>query len=59
MFLLVFFCRFLYDGARIADDDTPLSLEMEDNGALSTVFLPSPLETDSFALIPRYNRRDG
>lgn len=24
--------RFLYDGARINDDDTPQSLEMEDNG---------------------------
>ena len=25
-------CRFLYDGNRIANDDTPSSLEMEDNG---------------------------
>jgi len=24
--------RFLYDGSRINDDDTPASLEMEDNG---------------------------
>ena len=24
--------RFLYDGNRINDDDTPASLEMEDNG---------------------------
>jgi hypothetical protein len=26
--------RFLYDGARINDDDTPDSLDMEDNGVL-------------------------
>lgn len=26
-------CRFLYDGSRINDDDTPASLDMEDNGA--------------------------
>jgi hypothetical protein len=25
--------RFLYDGVRINDDDTPASLDMEDNGA--------------------------
>jgi len=25
---------FLYDGARIADEDTPDTLDMEDNGAL-------------------------
>lgn len=30
--------RFLYDGTRINDDDTPASLEMEDNGTV-----PSPL----------------
>ncbi|KAJ7453705.1 small ubiquitin-related modifier [Mycena galericulata] len=34
--------RFLYDGARINDDDTPQSLDMEDNGALS-LFPPFPL----------------
>ena len=26
-------CRFLYDGARISEEDTPASLDMEDNGA--------------------------
>lgn len=27
-------CRFLYDGNRIQEDDTPASLDMEDNGTL-------------------------
>ncbi|KAI0643385.1 ubiquitin-related domain-containing protein, partial [Trametes meyenii] len=27
--------RFLYDGSRIGDDDTPNSLDMEDNGKLN------------------------
>jgi len=31
-------CRFLYDGSRINDDDTPASLEMEDNGMLFLFF---------------------
>ena len=30
------FCRFLYDGNRINDDDTPATLEMEDNGWFSS-----------------------
>jgi hypothetical protein len=30
-------CRFLYDGARISDDDTPSSLDMEDNGVFISV----------------------
>lgn len=29
---LRFLDSFLYDGARINDDDTPASLDMEDNG---------------------------
>jgi len=29
--------RFLYDGARIADDDTPTSLEMEDNDTIDVM----------------------
>ena len=33
--------RFLYDGNRINDDDTPASLEMEDNGGLP--YPPPPL----------------
>ena len=28
-------CRFLYDGQRINEDDTPASLDMEDNGPLN------------------------
>lgn len=28
--------RFLYDGARIADDDTPATLDMEDNGTFAS-----------------------
>ncbi|KAH8985410.1 small ubiquitin-like modifier [Lactarius akahatsu] len=28
--------RFLYDGARINDEDTPASLDMEDNGAFAS-----------------------
>lgn len=32
-FFLCISGRFLYDGARIQDDDTPASLDMEDNGA--------------------------
>lgn len=30
--------RFLYDGSRINDDDTPASLEMEDNGTCFSLF---------------------
>ena len=30
--------RFLYDGARIQDDDTPASLDMEDNGVFKDLF---------------------
>jgi len=29
--------RFLYDGARIADDDTPTSLDMEDNDTIDVM----------------------
>jgi hypothetical protein len=32
-FFVAILNRFLYDGARIQDDDTPASLDMEDNGA--------------------------
>ena len=31
-------CRFLYDGERINEDDTPQSLEMEDNGTHCVAF---------------------
>lgn len=31
-FFFLLFSSFLYDGARIQDDDTPASLDMEDNG---------------------------
>ena len=30
--------RFLYDGERISDDDTPASLGMEDNGACAVLW---------------------
>lgn len=36
-FLPFLLFRFLYDGARIQDDDTPASLDMEDNGVLKTL----------------------
>ncbi|KAJ7026938.1 ubiquitin-related domain-containing protein [Mycena alexandri] len=29
--------RFLYDGSRINDDDTPMSLEMEDNDTIDVM----------------------
>jgi len=29
--------RFLYDGSRIADDDTPASLDMEDNDTIDVM----------------------
>ncbi|KAI0324290.1 small ubiquitin-like modifier [Cubamyces sp. BRFM 1775] len=29
--------RFLYDGARIGDDDTPASLDMEDNDSIDVM----------------------
>lgn len=32
------FSRFLYDGSRIQDDDTPASLDMEDNGMFKVLF---------------------
>ena len=31
--------RFLYDGNRISEDDTPSSLDMEDNGAQCSLFI--------------------
>ena len=37
-FLYIFLFRFLYDGARIQDDDTPASLDMEDNGMFKRTF---------------------
>lgn len=33
-----FVCRFLYDGDRINDDDTPGTLGMEDNGIYHVFF---------------------
>ena len=36
-------CRFLYDGNRINDEDTPTSLDMEDNGQCSPSSLPTLL----------------
>jgi len=33
------FNRFLYDGERIQEDDTPMSLDMEDNGAYDLVLV--------------------
>ncbi|KAJ7748739.1 ubiquitin-related domain-containing protein [Mycena maculata] len=41
--------RFLYDGSRIADDDTPQSLDMEDNDTIDVMverrrcIVPSPV----------------
>lgn len=32
-------CRFLYDGDRIQDDDTPASLDMEDNGERRSIYV--------------------
>ena len=37
------FYRFLYDGTRINDDDTPNSLDMEDNGEASFLAMCPPL----------------
>lgn len=37
--------RFLYDGTRINDDDTPTSLDMEDNGTPFLPLLPRPVLT--------------
>ena len=37
--------RFLYDGQRINEDDTPASLEMEDNGPCSFI-IPCILNID-------------
>lgn len=37
-------CRFLYDGTRINDDDTPATLDMEDNGERDAIdFVSFPL----------------
>lgn len=33
LLLKTYLLRFLYDGSRIGDEDTPESLDMEDNGA--------------------------
>ena len=46
--------RFLYDGNRISEDDTPSSLEMEDNGVyrfVSVVVLSSLSPSISFRLL--------
>lgn len=47
-------CRFLYDGNRINDDDTPASLDMEDNGA----YVSTTAERTSLTLLRRYDRCD-
>jgi hypothetical protein len=47
--------RFLYDGQRINEDDTPASLEMEDNGML-IINQPDCLHfADAFRFAPRYH----
>ena len=49
--------RFLYDGARIGDDDTPASLDMEDNGMSS--FLCVSSRTSLIFDTCRYDRCHG
>jgi hypothetical protein len=44
------FDRFLYEGVRINVDDTPATLEMDDNG-LYTLLIPPKMEAHSLALI--------
>ena|SRR6266702_1107349 len=49
---------FLYDGARINDDDTPQSLEMEDNGVFSS-YVYSYVHPVLIYVLHRHYRRDG
>lgn len=49
--------RFLYDGTRINDDDTPQSLEMEDNGTVLPLFSHlSARHSDWLNLVKPYDR---
>ncbi|KAK7039342.1 ubiquitin-like protein SMT3 [Favolaschia claudopus] len=41
--------RFLYDGERINDDDTPASLDMEDNGTAGAIQFVASLTPPTFA----------
>ena len=53
---IFYFHRFLYDGNRINDDDTPASLDMEDNGG----YLLTPTSGLSLiSVIIRHDRRHG
>ena len=45
-------CRFLYDGSRINDDDTPASLDMEDNGASKGSLFH--VRSSTYHVLPQY-----
>lgn len=52
--------RFLYDGNRINEDDTPATLDMEDNGArVVTSFYSRTNDFCSVFFPPRHDRCDG
>ncbi|KAH9051324.1 ubiquitin-related domain-containing protein [Lactarius deliciosus] len=50
--------RFLYDGARINDEDTPASLDMEDNGAFAS-YVSTFVHLGLIGVLHRHYRRDG
>ncbi|KAH9989244.1 ubiquitin-related domain-containing protein [Russula vinacea] len=51
--------RFLYDGTRINDDDTPASLDMEDNGTVPPLFFCHIFPRVVLIGCGRHHRRHG